>query len=64
MDRNETTDRVRKCCKCMELKPIWEFSRVPYIEGGRMVKCRSCESNDGMLWRAHTKDKRELRWRI
>ena len=47
---------MRECVKCKEMKPLSEFSRNRYIEGGLQVKCKVCERKDEIAWRTHTKE--------
>ena len=47
--------QMRRCVKCQEEKPLSDFSRVRWIEGGYHVKCRIFEEKDRIAWKTHTK---------
>ena len=37
---------LRKCAKCGELKPVFDFPVEPRIQGGRQIKCYRCALED------------------
>ena len=47
-------EKTRRCVKCLEEKPLYDFPRVAWIKGGYHVKCRVCESKDRIAWKTHT----------